>query len=211
MRKSRSRESGKKGLLEIRAYGRRGHYQHQERHRGRTQLQRRSTSVALASFRTLPVRSAYPLAPSSVRLVVGIGQWLGGTIGSSRAIDMKHSCRGNALAAMVASCALLGAAAFVVPLSQQQAGRAVSPTVQSYTSVSRRAGQRRARSYQMCTMSETTGDKERAVTGGALPTDISPERKEEVLTVLSAVIDPGEKALCCIVLCTLDLELTAVC
>ena len=41
--------------------------------------------------------------------------------------------------------------------------------------------------------SETSDDGEPAAGAGALPqTDASPERKEEVLAVLSAVIDPGE-------------------
>lgn len=42
--------------------------------------------------------------------------------------------------------------------------------------------------------SETTDDGEPATGGVALPpTDASPERKEEILAVLSAVIDPGKK------------------
>lgn len=107
---------------------------------------------------------------------------------------MKQSSCRNALAAM-ATCALRSSA-FVVPFSQQQAGRAVSPSIQSRTSVSRRAGHRRARLRQLFTMSETAGDNEGAVTASSLPTEteVSPERQEEVLTVLSTVIDPGKKA-----------------
>lgn len=41
--------------------------------------------------------------------------------------------------------------------------------------------QQRARSYHVSMMTETTGDT-------------SPDRKDEVLSVLSAVMDPGEMA-----------------
>lgn len=105
---------------------------------------------------------------------------------------MKHyslSCRG--LVAVALSCALR-ATSFVVPL----VGRAVSPSARSWKSVSRPgdyhvtgfASQwRRGTSQTRICMSSETSDS-------ALPqTDASPERKEEILAVLSAVIDPGEK------------------
>lgn len=43
-------------------------------------------------------------------------------------------------------------------------------------------------------VSETPGEEEPVgAAAAAAHTDVSPERKEEVLAVLSAVIDPGEK------------------
>lgn len=113
---------------------------------------------------------------------------------------MKHytlscSCRGLAVVAL--SCALR-ATSFVVPL----AGRAVSPSAHSWMSVSRPghitgfASQwhRRIRQTRIRMSSEITGDEEPAKAGGALPhPDVSPERKEKILAVLSAVIDPGKK------------------
>lgn len=107
--------------------------------------------------------------------------------------DMKQSCKIHALAAMAACCAL-GASAFVVPFSQQQGGRTLSPSTQSRTSVLKRAGHRRARSYQALVMSETAGEKEGSAIGGASQTDMSAQRTQEVLTVLSTVNDPGESA-----------------
>lgn len=68
---------------------------------------------------------------------------------------------------------------FVVPVSHQRAGQAIQPSSQPCQSATR-PSQGRARSYDVWKMTETPGDT-------------SSQRKEEVLSVLSDVIDPGER------------------
>lgn len=160
--------------------------------------------VDTAAFSYVVPRLLYPAChPSTPTRGV---DWLGGRFRYPRAASgpgmfMKHcalACWG--LLAVALSCAIR-ATSFVCPL----AGRAVSPSVHSSKNVARAghvtgfASQWRRRPMhssriRMSMSSETAEDEEPATGGGALPqTDASPERKEEILAVLSAVIDPGEK------------------
>ncbi len=97
------------------------------------------------------------------------------------------------------------APSFVVPPLSQRAGRAVSPRAQSLQRVghafsprshhSRRRQAKHFLSRMSESNSDTTADDRDPAVGAeaAVPlTMASPERKQEILDVLSAVIDPGE-------------------
>lgn len=108
---------------------------------------------------------------------------------------MKHYA--GACTGLIAFSCALRATSFVVPLT----GRAVSPTTHSWNGVSRSGGatgfasQWRPRTGQVRIRmsSETTDGEEPATAENAIPQrDVSPERKQEILDVLSAVIDPGK-------------------
>lgn len=93
------------------------------------------------------------------------------------------------------------ATSFLAPLSQR-AGRVVSPRTQSLQYVGRafspsahRLSRQQAK-HHLSRMSETAGDTEPAAPVPLTDSDASPERKQEILDVLSAVIDPGEKGFC---------------
>lgn len=105
----------------------------------------------------------------------GVGQYLDALC--IMHMQLKRPC---VVAAAVASLQCLCSKAFVQPFSQHRAKQGIWPHQYSCKSTSLPV-QQRTRSYHVSMMTETTSDT-------------SPGRKDEVLAVLSAVMDPGEMA-----------------